>query len=203
MNNIKTYNNNLLKPFNKQFSNNLNKKMKIDVNEESDIIFKKIINIITEEFDDINKFNIEEIKIFNKIENINELTIQILNDYILTFKKKLFIFDLKLLGRDWIKNIKFIPQSEIIKEKYKNNILFIHYINHKFKISVFPRNADIKLYTLRPVLNFENKCNFCNKFESHVKIDKNYGKIMCIKCYNNLSKISLNSLETIYENHFD
>lgn len=197
------YDNNSLKDFNKQLSNNLNKKIKIDVNEESDIILKKIINIITEEFDDINKFNIEEVKIFNKIENINELTIQILNDYILTFNKKLFIFDLKLLGRDWIKNIKCIPQSEIIKEKYKNNILFIHYINFKFKISVFPRNVSINLHTLCPVLNFKNKCNFCNKFKSHVKIDKNYGKIMCIKCYNNLSKISLNSLETIYENHFD
>jgi len=174
-------------------------KRKIDIKANSDTILNKIVNILTKEFDEEHKFKIEEIKIFNEIEYIDNINTEALNDFIVTFRKKLFIFDLKVLGRDWTKNISYIPQNEITKKKYKNNILFLEYIYPHLKVTVFPRHGDVNIDTVYSFLKNMNTCNFCKQLKKHVKINCTSGQVMCLECFEQLSKVSLNELETIHE----
>ena len=87
-------------------------------------ITEKIIDIITTKFNDKDKFIKEQIQVVDDIKNFNLVTF---SHYIVKYNKKLFIFDLKILGREWIKNTKFIPNNIINEDKYKDNI---HILDH-------------------------------------------------------------------------
>lgn len=164
------------------------KRTKIDMKANSDIILNKIVNIITKEFDEEDKLKIEEIKIFNEMEYINNINTEAINDFIVKLKKELLIFDLEVLGREWTKNISYIPQNEITKEKYKNNILFLKYEHPHLRITVFPKYANVHIDTVSKVLNTMNKCNICKQLKKHVKIGNTDGEVICTECFDKLLK---------------
>ncbi len=165
---------------------------KIDIKINSDIIINKIIHILTTELNDKSKFKIEEIKVFNQIEHIKTLNDKTLNEYLKT--KKLFIFDLKILGRDWTKEISYIPQNEIMRDKYENNILFMRYEKPDLiNMFYFPREGKIHVNTISTFFNLLNECNSCGQLSEHVKINNLIGTAYCLKCWEKIDNVTWES----------
>ena len=151
-------------------------------------LYSNIINILTNELPEKKKYTNDEICLFTHSEQISNINLNKIRQFIFEENKKLFIFDLEKLGREWTENIsEVINKDEIYKDKYKDGLIFIKFNKEtsQLQLSVLNKNMNVTKDSIESILSNLNKCTICSKMKEHVKIDNYTGKVICYDCFNN------------------
>ena len=149
-------------------------------------LYNDIINILTTQLPENIRYKNEEIALFFHKDQIFDMNLDKIKQLIIEENKKLFIFDLEKLGREWTKDISEVfSKDEIYKNKYENSLIFIQF-NKKtsqLQLSVLEKNMIVTKDIIESILSNLNKCFFCSKMKKHVKINNYTGQIICNDCY--------------------